>query len=279
MAECAVELTRSAIVQAFETARAFDAVAGEYDRTNRANPILTHMRERALNVLRAHVEPGSALLDIGCGPGTDHPAMLAAGFRVTGIDVSPGMVREARRRAAALGAGEQPAILHRSIDELSHFAPRSFDAAFSNFGPLNCVADLAQAAWQIHEVLRPGGVFVASVIGRICPWEIALYLSRGQIDRAFLRFRTGMVSVPLKDRSVWMQYVTPAQFRRAFESTGFVECGLQGIGVVAPPPYLERFASRHPMLTSTLLAADDAIGRLPLFRATGDHFLMVLRRN
>src|SRR4051794_12871988 len=186
MAECAVAVSHSRA--GFESAQAFDGVAAEYHRTNSDNPILRHMRGRAISMLRRHVAAGAEIVDLGCGPGTDHPALIAAGYCVSAIDAAPEMVRQAQRHASQFPGPRPPMILRRSIEELQLFAPASFDAAFSNFGPLNCVRDLSEAARQIHDVLRPGGVLVASVIGRICPWEIALYLWRGNARRAFTRF-------------------------------------------------------------------------------------------
>jgi ubiquinone/menaquinone biosynthesis C-methylase UbiE len=278
MAERAVAVMDARLC-ASDTARAFDAVAGEYDHTNRTNPILAHMRDRAMRVLRAQVAPGAALLDMGCGPGTDHAAMLAAGYRVTAIDSSPAMAREAQRRAGAFDPSTRPTILCRSIDRLDLFEPGSFDAAFSNFGPFNCIADLASAAEGVHRVLRPGGIVVASVIGRVCPWEIALYVSRGRIGRARLRLRRGLVPVPLKNGRIWTQYIAPGHFERTFRQAGFRCHHLEGLGILAPPPYLEAFALRHPALVARLHAADDFVGSWPGFRHIGDHFLIALRRS
>ena len=263
---------------AIESAKAFDGVAAEYHRTNSANPILAHMRSRAVSMLRRHVGAGAELVDLGCGPGTDHPALLTAGYCVTAIDAAPEMVRQAQRRAAEAAGPRPPRILHRSIEDLHLFGPHSFDAAFSNFGPLNCVRDLADAARQIHDVLRPGGLLVASVIGRVCPWEIALYLSKGRARRAFTRFSAGRLGVPLKGGTVWTRYVSPGQFERVFGRVGFARVELSALGVIAPPPYLDAFAARRPSLVARLLALDDAIGGLPLVRSLGDHFLIALRR-
>ena len=87
-------------------------------------------------------------------------------------DLAPG------RTAGRYLAGTLPRLpfADRAFDLAlcSHFLflySAAFDAAFSNFGPLNCVEDLPAVARQLHEVLRPGGVLVASVIGRVCPWE------------------------------------------------------------------------------------------------------------
>lgn len=263
---------------ALDTARAFDAVAGEYDSTNTANPILRDMRRRTLKTLRTHVAVGADLLDIGCGPGTDHLSLVESGYRVTAIDASPEMVRQAQHRASRAPGSVPLSIACVSAERLDRFASSSFDAAFSNFGPLNCVVDLPAAATEIHRVLRPGGLLVASVIGRVCPWEIALYLGRGEIRRAFVRFRRSFVAVPLKSGTVWTRYYTPGEFISPFTRAGFerVECG--ALGVVAPPPYLEGFASRHPSLVSRLLACDKAVASWPVVRSCGDHFVTVLRR-
>jgi SAM-dependent methyltransferase len=261
-----------------ETARAFDAVADEYHDSNTANPILQHMRDRAVATLRRHVPAGATVLDLGCGPGTDHPAMLAAGYRVTAIDISPEMVRRAQRRADAAGGPHRPTILCRSIDDLDTFPSASFDAAFSNLGPLNCVDDLARAARLIHGVVRPGGVVVVSVIGRVCPWEIALHCARGDFNRAFLRFRESATPVPLKNGTVWTTYYSPASFEETFAVAGFTRTELFALGAVAPPPYVEAFAKRHPLFVGRLQQLDDVVGRWPGVRSLGDHFVMVLRR-
>lgn len=264
--------------QRFETARAFDAVAADYHASNTANPILEHMRARVFRTLRAHVPVGAELLDIGCGPGTDHPSLVGAGYVVTGIDASPEMVREAQARAARVDGPHRPTVLCRPVDQLAKFQPSQFDAALSNFGPLNCAADLASVARHLHDTLRPGGVFVASVIGRVCPWEVALYVAKGDLRRAGLRLRRGMVPVPLKDGVVWTQYISPRAFARVFASAGFRTTWLESLGVVAPPPYLEAFAARRPALVQRLLDVDARVGAWPIVRHLGDHFLIVLQR-
>ena len=261
-----------------DTARAFDGVAREYHASNETNRILRHMRRRSIAALRRHVPAGSRLLDLGCGPGTDHPEMVRAGYRVTAIDASPEMAREAKERAASMSEAGRPTVLCHPIERLQDLSHAPFDAAFSDFGPLNCVHDLTDVARQIHEVLKPGGVLVASVIGRVCPWEIALYLLRGDVARAFRRFSRSPVGVPLEDGTVWTQYPTPGGFERTFVSAGFTRRECRGLGVIAPPPYLSAFAERRPSLVDTLLDLDETIGRMPLLRRVGDHFLVALQR-
>ena len=49
------------------------------------------------------VAPGTRVLDVGCGVGRWSRRLAARGAHVTGVDLSPTMIGEARRRAAAAG--------------------------------------------------------------------------------------------------------------------------------------------------------------------------------
>jgi len=47
------------------------------------------------------VSPGASILDVGCGTGRHAVELARRGFVVTGVDVSPGMLEEARKSASA----------------------------------------------------------------------------------------------------------------------------------------------------------------------------------
>ncbi len=260
-----------------DTRRAFDGVASTYDQSNEHNPILRAMRARARRALERAVPPGARILDLGSGPGTDLVPLARAGYDVTGIDWSPAMVAEAQRQVDEAGVAGRARVRHLGIHELSKLAPEQFDAAYSNFGALNCVDDLSFAARELAARLRPHGVLVATVIGRVCPWEIALYLARASWARATLRFSSDAVAVPLEGRTVWTRYYSPREFTRAFSSAGFELVHLRALGCAAPPPYVEALAERHSRLVAWLHGLDDVIGSWPLVRACGDHFLVVMR--
>ena len=267
-----------------DTRHAFDGVAATYDRSNAANPLLCAMRDRTRAALQQAAGPSGRVLDLGCGPGTDVVHFAARGYHVTAIDWSPAMVQEARSLIRAAGLDEVARVEQLGIDdlddldELAELDAAPFDAAYSSFGPLNCVADLPHAAGAIARRLRRGGVLVASVIGRVCPWEIGLYLSRRDWRRATVRFARAPVPVPLEGRTVWMRYWTPAEVARAFAGAGFHRRALRTLGLVTPPPYLQAFADRHPQFVSGLQRLEDAVATWPLLRAWGDHFLIVMER-
>ncbi len=261
-----------------DTQQAFDGVAAHYDRSNAENPLLCAMRDRVRRTVERFVTSGASILDLGCGPGCDIEYFARRGYRVTALDRSPAMIREARRRLDTARLGDR-AVVHRlGIDEVDRLAPEMFDAAYSNFGPLNCVPDLAESARRIAGRLRSGGTLIASVIGRSCPWEFALYMSRGDWRRATIRYSRAPVPVPLDGRTVWTQYRAPRSFERMFAAAGFRRLHLQSLGLFAPPPYAHAFASRHTRLIALLERMDDVVGTWPLVRGHGDHFLIVLQR-
>ncbi len=97
-------------------------------------------------------------LDIGTGPGQLAFYLAGAGFNVTGLDISPGMISIARKSAREM----QLTIDFRTGDaENLDFADSSFDVVVSR----NLVwtlpnPDLALKEW--HRVLKPGGRIIVS---------------------------------------------------------------------------------------------------------------------
>jgi hypothetical protein len=116
------------------------------------------------------------------------------------------------------------------------------------------------------------------VIGRVCPWEIALFLSRGDLDRVRVRFAKEFVPVPLNGRTVWTRYYAARELERTFAGAGFRRLSLRGLGLAVPPPYMEAFVARHPRLVRTLQRIEDGVAAWPVVRGWGDHFLIVLER-
>ena len=68
---------------------------------------------------------GARVLDVGCGVGRWSAMLALRGARVTGIDLSPTMIHEARRRANALDIGERCRFLVQDLAELD--AGEQFD--------------------------------------------------------------------------------------------------------------------------------------------------------
>ena len=105
----------------------------------------------------AALTKGMWVLDVATGPG--EPALTVArrvGSRglVLGVDFSPVMIRRARGRATAAGAGHAH---FREMDaERLALDAMTFDRVFCRFG-LMLMPDAGRALVEMHRVLVPGG--------------------------------------------------------------------------------------------------------------------------
>ena len=103
------------------------------------------------------LNPGDAVLDIGCGAGVD--SLVAAHLvgtrgRVVGLDVTPAMVERARGHLARLGLAN--VTFQVGDAEALPFPDNDFDAVISN-GVFNLTLDKEKALKEAHRVLKPGG--------------------------------------------------------------------------------------------------------------------------
>ena len=261
-----------------ETQVAFDSVANEYDGPLGNNPLVQQMRARTLAAVTSSVAPSAALLDLGCGTGQDATELARRHYRVTAIDWSPEMVRRTRERITDEGLDGLIELHHLGIHDLDRLPAGAFDAVYSDLGPLNCVPDLDAVARSIAARLRTNGTFIASVMGRVCPWELGLFGLNWQWSRARVRWSKGTVPVSLNGRRVWTRYYTPSEFRSAFATAGFRLISVRGLGLLTPPPYMFAFAERHHRAVGRLQALEDRVAGWPGLRQLGDHFLIVMSR-
>jgi SAM-dependent methyltransferase len=260
------------------TQDAFDSVAADYDGPRGNNELIQDMRNEMWRWLDSTFAPGSRLIDIGCGTGLDAIRMAGLGHQVTATDWSPQMARRTSDRAAGGQLTGRVRVLPVGAHELHRLDGTGvYDGAYSNLGPLNCVPDLREVARECTRLVRPDGALVFTVIGRICPWEIAHYLRRRQWARAKVRFARGSVPVGMNKHTVWTRYYGPREFYRAFEDH-FALSHYRGLCVFAPPPYLTWIRERHSRWYEWLWRMDRRVAGWPVLREVGDHFLMVMTR-
>jgi SAM-dependent methyltransferase len=100
---------------------------------------------------------GECVLDLGSGAGTDSlvaAQMVGEAGHVTGIDMTPAMLKKARAAAAEMGATNVEFVEGEA--EWLPFADESFDVVISN-GVIDLIPDKDAVFAQLHRVLVPGG--------------------------------------------------------------------------------------------------------------------------
>ena len=104
------------------------------------------------------------ILDCACGIGTQSIGLAQRGHAVTGCDLSPATIDRARREVSDRGINARFVVA--DLLDLSPVPEDAFDAVVCLDNSLPHLASydqLCQAATQMREKLRNGGVFLASI--------------------------------------------------------------------------------------------------------------------
>ncbi len=103
--------------------------------------------------LRADIQPGDTVLDLGSGAGLDAILAARAGARVIGLDMNPVMLEKARENARQAGVTvdfRQGALEKIPVEDAS------VDVILSN-GVVNLSFQKRKVAREMMRVLKPGG--------------------------------------------------------------------------------------------------------------------------
>lgn len=105
-------------------------------------------------VQRIGIRPGSRVLDVACGTGNTSIPAARAGASVTGLDIAPNLLTQARQRAEA----EKMDIRFDEGDaEELPYPDQSFDVVLSMYGAMFAPRP-DQVAAELARVCKPGGV-------------------------------------------------------------------------------------------------------------------------
>jgi demethylmenaquinone methyltransferase/2-methoxy-6-polyprenyl-1,4-benzoquinol methylase len=200
----------------------FERVVPAYDYLNHLFSLGIDRRWRRLLVRRAGAGPGARILDACTGT-----ADVAIEFgrslpscRITGADLSPRMLLQARRKLARRNLEDRVTLLLADTQELP-FPDGTFDCASIAFGLRN-LADRARGIGELARVLKPGGRLLILeffppgaglfgrlyrfYLGRVMPW-IGGLLSGSRPTYRYLY------------ESV-ISFVTPREVERILEAAG-----------------------------------------------------------
>jgi cyclopropane fatty-acyl-phospholipid synthase-like methyltransferase len=132
----------------------YDHMAGAWE--DFAEAVVSDPRAEWLDELMSRLDPGSRVVELGCGNGPVETLALAKHHRLVGVDLSSEQLSKARLRV--------PAATFVEADILEvEFEPGSLDAVAS-FYVFNHIPRerLAELLGRIHGWLRPGGLLLAA---------------------------------------------------------------------------------------------------------------------
>jgi SAM-dependent methyltransferase len=145
--------------------------------TRQAEPFArlpAHSDEKSIRLVRqaAEIGPEDSVLDVACGPGLLACAFARTARHVTGVDLTPAMVEQAR----ALQRAEGLANLAWHVGDVASlpFPDGSFSVAFTRYS-FHHLLDPGAALSEMIRVTRPGGRVVVVDVYTSGPEQAAAY--------------------------------------------------------------------------------------------------------
>lgn len=251
---------------------AFTKQSSHFDEDDVANPVIQHWRKRIYDHVQAKIKSNAKILELNAGTGIDANYFATCGYDVHATDLSDGMI--ARLKLRALSTPGKLTVQQVSFESLQD-VPGKFDFVFSNFGGLNCSADLKLVTRHLPERLNAGAVIMWVIMPRVAPWEW-LWLLRGKVRDAFRRLKKGGVPAHLEGEYFQTYYYSLTQIREAL-GPSFEFLDVEGLGVISPPPAALNIIRRFPRFTSWLNRVDQTVGKIFPFNRWGDHIIVSFR--
>jgi len=139
-----------------KTQKFWDKQANRYDYSERQ---FEAVFKDVVAKTKAYLKTTDMVLDFGCATGTKTIEFVRDVHHIHGIDLSSEMVNEALKKKA------QNNIENISFSQGTIYsealAPASFDAVVS-YGVIHLLEDSEKAIHRIHDLLKPGGLFIST---------------------------------------------------------------------------------------------------------------------
>ena len=159
--------------------------------------------ETKIEKIKSYLTPEDAVLDIGCGTGTQCGDLAGNVKQVTGIDISSKLLAIAEQRKAERKLDNIEFIKISLYDE--RLKADSFDVVMAFF-VLHFFEDIDAVFKRIHNLLKPGGLFIS---------ETACIAEKNRIMGKVLRFAGHLGLLPK------INLLTTRQLEQALEKSGF----------------------------------------------------------
>ena len=177
------------------------------------NKVIDFCQRRALEPW-LDSRPGMRALDVGCGVGRWSRLLAARGATVTGVDISPTMISEARRRAAHTGVLERCRFETQDLAELDAGKPFDLVLGVTVLQHILDPATLRRALRRMTDHLAPDGRMVLleaapSATTQRCDTSIFRARNRSEYLQLFTAAGLQISAITGVDPAPFKQWVLP----------------------------------------------------------------------
>lgn len=262
-----------------QVSETFDRVAPSFDSVLLRNPINAWMHEVNMAVLSSTFSPGSCLLELGCGTGTDAIELARGGCRVFGFDISKGMVAKAREKVLAERLEDRVVIVDGRSRDLLQVLLKSpwekFDGGYANFS-LTYEEDLFGLSDALARVLKPGAFFICTIPNRVVLSEVLIYGPQLRFRSVLWRFAKPLAK-DVDNSLLEIHAYSPWQVRAAFQNR-FELRALVGVPTFLPPVYLHPHYRRLGGAQRLVKWLDVHLARRYPWNRLGEHTIFKFQR-
>jgi SAM-dependent methyltransferase len=248
----------------------FDEMAATYDTSFTRTAVGKALRAMVWSRLSNTFRVAHRILELGCGTGEDALWLGRNGIEVVATDASAQMIDVARQKLCHEKNTARVVFRCLPMENLAMLTDEpAFDGVFSNFGAVNCAADLPTLIAEVASRLVPGARLVWVVMGRHVPWEWLWYIFRGEPAKAMRRYsRQGA-----EWRGIRVAYPTPKQMA-ALLMPYFEVVRVSPLGWALPPTYASGWVDRSPRALAALTRLEALAHRWPMLAASADHYIL-----
>jgi ubiquinone/menaquinone biosynthesis C-methylase UbiE len=254
--------------------KGFSSIYDEYEKISREDIIDISRRNCIRNQVNSFLKPNHKILEINAGSGIDAVYFAQNGNFVLATDIATNSEIYILSKIKTLGL-KNLQFQKCSFTSLNSIKSGTFNHIFSNYGGLNCIANLTPVFNQFDSLLNPNGFVTLVIMPSYYPWEMATILKGNK--NAFRRFKKNGVLATVGNQLVPTFYYSPKQVKRAMGDK-FKHIKTQNIGTFYPSSHFSSLQKNQKAI-SNLLRFDLWINRLPfMIKGVGDYFVITFQK-